>query len=154
VAPFVWAPYRRYFNEKLRVGSRAADPDRATAGREFFEVAFPAYAPTTVKDFCRLRRDRRIRQLRTEILRAGTSGDSLDPKYPQRILKEVLHAERRVSRIRRIIGWVATAIGSIPVPGLGAAATFAAEGIGAVVERKARKPWHWFYIVSDGRGAT
>jgi len=155
VAPFMWAPYRKYLEHKLvRKGDARNTDKELRAGREFFEIAFPAYAPTTVRQFARLRSDRRISQLREEMRRVADSGELLDPRYPQRILQEVLRVEKRLATFRRIIGWVATAVGVVPIPGIGTAASVLAEGIGAATERKRRKPWHWFYLISDGRGAT
>ena len=154
VAPFIWAPYERYLSEK-RGGSTDQDAQSTgTAGREFFQVAFPAYAPTTVREFTALRSDKRIKALRWEIRRAAEHGETPDPSYPQRVLNEVLRLERKAARVRRITSWIATAVGTIPVPGLGLAAAAAAEAATHHLDRKAREPWHWFYLVSDGRGAT
>ena len=150
VAPMMWAPYRRYIQEKL---ASAGATDQSAAGTEFFELAFPAYAPTSVKEFSKLRRDRRIGALRSEIRRASEHGDLIDPRYPQRVLEEVLQLELAGAKVRRITGWIATVVGSIPVPGLGIAATAAAEVVAALDKRKTR-PWRWFYLISDGRGAT
>jgi len=124
------------------------------AGNHFFEIAFPAYSPTTVRAFAKLRSDRRIKALRAEILRASQKGELLKPQYPQRILTEVLHLERNAARMRRIAGWIATAVGAIPVPGLGLAAAWVAEAVTNRMERKQREQCHWFYLISDGRGAT
>ena len=151
VAPMMWAPYRRYLQEKL---ASAGVMDQSEAGTEFFELAFPAYAPTSVKEFSKLRRDRRIGALRSEIRRASEHGDLIDPRYPQRVLDEVLRLELTGKKVRRIAGWVATAVGSIPVPGLGIAATATAEAITATQDKRRRRPWRWFYLISDGRGAT
>ena len=154
VAPFMWAPYRRYLEEKLDPSTATGSLPAEAAGRQFFRVAFPAYLPTSVRDFARLRSDRRIKGLRAEIQRASQGKEVLDPKYPQRILTEVLHLERRSARLRRIAGWIATAVGTIPVPGLGLAASAVAEGVVSRVEANQREPWHWFYLISDGRGGT
>ena len=89
-----------------------------------------------------------------EIRRASEHGDLLDPSYPQRVLDEVLQLERKDAKVRRIAGWVATAVGSIPVPGLGIAATATAEAVSATLKKRRTKPWRWFYLISDGRGAT
>ena len=151
VAPMMWAPYRRYLQEKLALGGMT---DQSAAGTEFFELAFPAYAPTSVKEFSKLRRDRRIGALRSEIRRASEHGDSIDPRYPQRVLDEVLRLELTGAKVRRIAGWVATAVGSIPVPGLGIAATATAEVIAAALNMRKTRRWRWFYLISDGRGAT
>jgi hypothetical protein len=152
VAPVMWAPYRRYLDEKLR--SRPDSIDSQTAGHQFFEVAFPAYSPTSVRAFAKLRTDKRIKALRAEILNASHKGDVLDPQYPQRVLTDLLHLEQSAARVRRIAGWIATAIGTIPIPGLGIAASVVAEAVTSQLERRQRKPWHWFYLISDGRGAT
>ena len=154
VAPVMWAPYRQYLQEKLDPRAATSSPHAEAAGRQFFSIAFPAYLPTSVRDFARLRADRRIKALREEIQRASRGSDMLDPEYPQRILTEVLHLERRSARVRRIAGWIATAVGSIPVPGLGLAAAALAEAVTNRKEGKQREPWHWFYLISDGRGAT
>jgi hypothetical protein len=154
VAPMMWAPYRRYLDEKLQMAPQMDAVNAQSAGRQFFEIAFPAYAPATVRDFALLRRDRRIHTLRSEILSAAERGELIDPQYPQRVLAEVLRLEQKSARVRRIAGWIANAVGLIPVPGLGLAATGASEAVTEYLDRKRRKPWHWFYLISDGRGAT
>ncbi|MDE0127983.1 MAG: hypothetical protein OXQ86_00255 [Gammaproteobacteria bacterium] len=151
VAPMMWAPYRRYLQEKL---ASTGAKDQSEAGRDFFELAFPAYAPTSIDEFSKLRVDRRIGTLRSEIRRAAEHGDLIDPRYPQRVLDEVLRLERKGAKVRRIAGWVASAVGSIPVPGLGIAATAASEAVNSALNRKRTRPWRWFYLISDGRGAT
>lgn len=151
VAPMMWAPYRKYLQEKL---ASAGETDQSARGSEFFKLTFPAYAPTSVKEFSKLRRDRRIGALRSEIRRASEHGDLVDPSYPQRVIEEVLRLELAGARVRRIAGWVAAAVGSIPVPGLGIAATATAEATTAALEKRRARPWRWFYLISDGRGAT
>ena len=138
VAPIMWAPYRRYLEEKLSPSLGSNLVKAQVAGNRFFEVAFPAYSPTTVRAFAKLRSDRRIKTLRAEILRAS----------------EVLPLERNAARMRRMAGWIATTVGEIPVPGLGLAAAWVAEAITNRMERKQREHCHWFYLISDGRGAT
>lgn len=151
VAPMMWAPYRRYMEAKLPHSPGVTSERAAT---EFFEVSFPAYAPTTAREFSRARSRKAIGSLRAEILRASETGDALDPQYPQRVLTEVLKLQAKSARMRRIVGWIANAIGVIPVPGLGLAASAAAEGVTALADKKRRKPWRWFYVISDGRGIT
>ncbi|WP_428103040.1 hypothetical protein [Candidatus Rariloculus sp.] len=151
VAPMMWAPYRRYLQEKL---ASTGAKDESAAGKEFFELAFPAYAPTSIDEFSKLRRDRRIGALRSEIRRASEHGDLIDPRYPQRVLDEVLRLERTGAKVRRIAGWVASAVGSIPVPGLGIAATATSEVVSVALNKRRTRPWRWFYLISDGRGAT
>jgi hypothetical protein len=152
-APVMWAPYRRYLEEKLRPPARAAD-EAQEAGRQFFKIAFPAYLPSSVRGFAKLRSDKRIAALRDEIRRSASSGEVMDPQYPQRVFSEVLRLEHRAARLRRIVGWIATGVGLIPVPGLGVAASIASEAITMRLERKQQKPWHWFYLISDGRGGS
>lgn len=154
VAPMMWAPYARYLEEKLRGTPAEREHRDADAARKFFEIAFPAYAPRSVGDFVRLRAHKHLATLRDEIRRAAATGDDLDPAYPQRVLAEVVDVERRGVRTRRIIGWIAAGVGSLPVPGLGLATTAAAEAASEVVMRRARKDHRWFYLVSDGRGGT
>lgn len=154
VSPFMWGPYRRCLEEKLVPTNWQGTVAIETAGRQFFEVAFPAFSPTTVRAFAKLRNDKRIRTLRAEILRASQTGELVDPQYPQRTLAEVLKLEQKSARIRRISGWIAAAVGAIPVPVLGVAATGVAEVVTSLIERRHQKPWHWFYLISDGRGAT
>jgi hypothetical protein len=154
VAPIMWAPYRRYLEEKLRLPPDPSAIDVQAAGHQFFEIAFPAYAPTTVRAFTKLRTDRRIKALRAEILGASQKGELLDPQYPQRVLTKILRLEQKAARVRRIAGWIATTIGTIPVPGLGLAAAGISEAVTSRLEWKRRKPWHWFYLISDGCGAT
>jgi hypothetical protein len=151
VAPMMWAPYRRYMETKL---SGSPDGVSEMAADQFFKVAFPAYAPTTVQEFAKARSRKAIGALRSEILRATETGDALDPQYPQRVLTEVLKIKTSSGKMRQIIGWIANAVGIIPIPGLGLAASAAGEGLATLLDRKQQRPWRWFYVMSDGRGIT
>ena len=52
VAPMMWAPYRRYLQEKLTL---TGAKDQSAAGTEFFNLAFPAYSPTSIDEFTSVR---------------------------------------------------------------------------------------------------
>jgi len=152
-APMFWAPYKRYLEAKSTEEAVALEAQkRAEAAHLFFTVAFPKYRPESVSEFRRLRNDKRLRQLRDEILAASKSGDVLDSMYPQRVLEKVLKVEKRIGRVRQISGWISSAIRSIPLPGIGLAATAASELISHRVEKKRRRDWNWFYLISDGIG--
>ena len=146
-APMFWAPYRLYLEQKT-----ASTNQQTEAPRLFFKIAFPRYQPSSVKDLKRLRQDRRARQLREVILSAAQSGDVMDPKYPQRILEEVFRLEKKIGQVRQIISWISSAIGLVPVPGLGLATTVVGELASTGIEQWLRKDWHWFYLISDGTG--
>lgn len=152
-APMFWAPYKRYLETKSNEAEVALEAyEQAEAAHRFFSVAFPAYRPESVSKLGRLRNDKRLRQLRDEIMAASKSGDILDSAYPQRVLEEVLKVEKRVGRVRKISGWLSSAIGSIPLPGIGLAATAASELLSNRLEKKYRQDWNWFYLISDGTG--
>lgn len=152
-APMFWAPYSRYLEEKSIDGGLANRArKKAQAANLFFSVAFPQYRPETANEFKRLRKDKRLRQLRTEIEDASKSGDVLDPHYPQRVLGQVLRVERKVGRARQISGWISSAINSVPLPGVSLASAALTELVSSSVERRLRRPWNWFYLISDGTG--
>jgi hypothetical protein len=144
-----WAPYSKYLETKAGVQDRNA-PE---AARLFFELAFPLFRPTTVRQFAKLRSDRRLRHLREEIERAYKTGDVLDRGYPQRILVEVLRSQQEAAQVRKILGWVATPA-SFVLPALGMMPTATAEGIGVVSDRLRKRTLDWFYLISDGVGIT
>jgi len=148
-APLPWAPYGRYFKQKI-VESDAQE--LIDAARSFFEVAFPTYRPETVREFGRIRADGRLRALREEISRAATSGDLLDRTYPQRVLEEVLRIERRAGRWRKIMGYASFALGLPASPEAGAATGIAGELVGAAIEKRMKHQSSWFYLISNGRG--
>ncbi len=153
LAPMFWAPYKVYLEEKSDTSKTAANVhERAEAARLFFTIAFPRFKPDTVRELSRLRRDRRIRQLREVIISTVRGGDVIDPQYPQRVLEQVFRLERRIGRIRQIAGWISSAIGSIPLPGLGIMSTVASELVTLGVEHWLREDWKWFYLISDGTG--
>jgi len=155
IAPMLWAPYKGYLKAKAaEVPALQKIDDRGDASRLFFKVAFPKYRPETVSQLSRLRRDKRIRQLREEIVAASKTGEVIDPEYPQRVLQEVLKVEKKVGRVRQISGWISSAVGSIPLPGVGLAATAVAEIVSRPIENRIRKNWNWFYLISDGTGHT
>ncbi|HEU0145109.1 MAG TPA: hypothetical protein VFQ47_10020 [Nitrososphaera sp.] len=151
--PMFWAPYKRYLEAKSSEAEVALMAhEQAEAAHLFFSVAFPKYRPESIEALARLRNDKRLRQLRDEIIAASKSGDILDATYPQRVLEEVLKVEKKVGRVRQISGWISSAIGSIPLPGIGLAATAAGELVSNRVEKKYRRDWNWFYLISDGTG--
>jgi len=154
-APMFWAPYRNYLAKKVEnkssVGYATNDAD---AAKQFFQVAFPRYAPNTVDHLRRLRSDPRISQLRSEIRRAVNSGDLMDPTYPQRVLEEVFKLERRIGKVRQIGGWIGSGLGLIPVLGIGIASSAVTELIGGAVEKSIKKGFRWLYLISDGTGYT
>lgn len=150
VSPMLWAPYRRYLQEKFATPAL----ERQQAGEDFFKLAFPAFAPSDVEEFSRLRNHHALVGLREEIIRASQSGDVLDPRYPQRVLEDVLRIEARGKKTRRILGWIASAIGMVPVPGLGLAASGVTEAASLALDKRRARPMRWFYLVSDGRGLT
>ena len=153
VAPMFWAPYKGYLEAKSDEATRARSAEeRAEAARLFFRIAFPRYGPETVRELSQLRRDGRLRQLRQVIQSASKTGEVMDPEYPQRVLEDVLRVERKVGRERQIMAWISSAIGLIPFPGVGFAATGGSELVTFAVERRARKNWNWFYLISDGTG--
>lgn len=152
VVPMPWAPYAKYIAAKAT--HLPAGRDDLTAARLFFEIAFPRYRPGSIRDFARLRADKRIRALRDVIRQAYATGDVVDPKYPQRILEEVLGLERGASKWRKVTGWIAALADFVPVPGAGAVAKLAEELTGAVIDRRAEKPLQWFYLISNGRGLS
>jgi hypothetical protein len=153
VAPMFWAPYKRYLATKSTEAEKALEAqERAQAARLFFSVAFPRYKPESLGEMSRMRQDKRLRQLRDEIITASTTGDLLDPAYPQRVLEEVLKVEKKVGRVRKISGWISSAVGMTPVPGTGIAANLASELISRRAESRIRKDWSWFYLISDGTG--
>ncbi len=146
-----WAPYSEYYRVKASGPSPIQDvSDSAEAARRFFDVAFPRFRPDTVEHLSKLRSDPRIKSLRDEIVRASRSGDSLDPQYPQSILQEVLRTDKSVERLRRITGWISSAVGIIP--GASLAATAIGEVAASAATARKRKHLEWMYVVSDGVG--
>jgi hypothetical protein len=152
-APMLWAPYGEYLQTKALESIPVKEVNKQLeASRLFFRVAFHRYRPDNVRDLERLRRDKRVRQLRDVIVTASETGEVMDPQYPQRVLEGVLKIEKRIGRIRQISGWISSAIGCIPIPLLGLGATAAAEVISRQVETSLRRKWNWFYLISDGTG--
>lgn len=153
VSPMFWAPYKGYLEVKSDEAEAARNAEeRSEATRLFFRIAFPRYRPDTIRELGRLRQDKRLQQLREIIVSASQTGDVMDPEYPQRILEEVLEVERKIGRIRQIVGWISAAIGLVPLPGVGIASTVVSELASAGIEARLRKKWNWFYLISDGAG--
>lgn len=152
-APMFWAPYGRYLDAKIDASSDLPDgADRPAAARVFFEVAFPRFKPETVAELSKLRKDRRLGQLRMEIERAYNTGEALDKDYPQAILQEALRVDRRVGAVRKITGWISAGLGLLP--GLGLPAAVGAEIASSIAEANARRRLDWLYMISDGVGST
>jgi hypothetical protein len=154
--PMFWAPYARYLEVKGK-----ANLDEPDAARLFFDVAFPAFRPSTIRQFAYLRSDRRLDHLRDEIRRAHASGDVMEAEYLNRIIRELLGPEMtKTARNRRILGWLATGAGFVAsaagVPPIPAAIgpAVGADVAEKVVESVRRKSLDWLYLISDAVGIT
>ena len=153
--PMLWAPYRRYLVEKSRaLAELSSAPELAENAKLFFGIAFPRFAPDTVGKLARLRNNRDITHLRSEIVRAAEAGSLIDPDYPQRILEQAFHLERSIGKVRQVAGWISSALGLIPAPGLSVATTALSELAASAVEKRLKQPLKWFYLISDGTGHT
>lgn len=154
-APMLWAPYDLYLKEKsLNSPLLQESINRKTAVSQFFCVAFPAYRPQNFADFAKLRRNKHIQQLREEIIRAARTDCVMDAKYPQSVLQQVLEIEKKAERVRKICGWLNSLIGAIPIPGFSLATTAATEVVSSKIQKRIRQDWHWFYMISNGKGYT
>jgi len=148
-APLAWAPYANYFRAKLANDAANFARDSAT---EFFEISFPTYRPESVKEFIRLHRDKRVRALREEIVRAHATGDVFDPRYPQRVLEDVIRLQRRAGKKRHVVSWIATLVGLVPEPIVSVSSAVANEIASKVIDVRNERTHRWFYLISDGTG--
>ena len=151
-----WRDYEPLYRRKfLSIGITETHHDKQIRkANQLFTVAFPEFSSWTATSILRALRDPRIVDLRQLVNQAATADTEFDGDYARRVLAEVLEAEHSVGRMNRRVSLITSPLGYIPVVGT-PLQMGVAEIAGRVVERKAKQPFRWYYLISDfGRSHT
>ena len=113
-----------------------------------FTIAFPELAIRDTRTLISILNDKRVHELRQLIDDAVAGKVQFDEKFAKSVLTELLHAERKVSKFRSILGYLTLPLGFIPVFGT-PVQKVVEEAVGLSVEHKMKRKHQWFYMISD-----
>ena len=146
-----WMDYSPFYQKKfVSVGKLDVEHQEtsAEAVHTLFKLSFPDLAIHDVKQFVKLVKDRRIESLRAKIQEAVDGKIRFDGDFARQTLHEVLRLERRAAHYRHVTFFLTLPLHFIPLVGA-AVHKVAEEAVNTVVERKLKRPFRWFYLLSD-----
>jgi hypothetical protein len=150
-----WADFAPFYRQKFLAVGHDNPPGSAAAeaSRQLFSIAFPEFAIDNPEQLVKLLKDKRVGELRGLISEASTGAVVFDEAFARSVLHEVFGIERKLSKERRLVGYLTLPVSFIPFVG-----TFAQllvqEAAGTLLERRLTRPYRWFYLLSDlGRAA-
>lgn len=145
-----WADFLPFYEHKFkRLNSKGIQAEEETqASRRLFEISFPEFAISDTKTLIKILRDKRIADLRTLIKESVADMVEFDEKFARSVFKEVLGIERQAARHRNLVSYLTIPLDIIP--GIGTFAQKAAEELaGALLDKKLKQKYRWFYLLSD-----
>jgi hypothetical protein len=149
-----WADYSPFYDHKfLSVGRENMNHGKQVdAAHQLFQISFPELSITSPSALLKVIRDKRVVELRHLVDEAAMGRVQFDHKFAKRTLWEVLGRERRASRRRTIVAYLAQPLNLIPSIGtvLGTALQLGvSEGASTVIDRKLKDGYQWFYLLSE-----
>ncbi|HSS21213.1 MAG TPA: hypothetical protein VLL54_14160 [Pyrinomonadaceae bacterium] len=145
-----WYDFRPFYRAKFRRIGREGTPAEPEIDnvKRLFEISFPNLSFWEPRLIVKALKDKRIQDLRNLVARAVNGEVEFDTKFATRILYEVFRVERDLSKLRSIVSYATSPLGFLPWIGT-PAQKGVEEGIVAPVARKQRKPFRWFYMISE-----
>jgi hypothetical protein len=144
-----WADFSPFYRQKfLSVGQDIPGAAVEEAAQQLFDIAFPEFAIESPEHLVRLLKHRRVGELRALINEASTGAVTFDETFARSVFREVFGIERKLGKSQRIVGYLTLPIGFIPMVG-NFAQLLLQEVAGTALERRLRKPYRWFYMLSD-----
>jgi hypothetical protein len=145
-----WQDFRPFYRDKfLRVGKDAPPAEQQIdAVNSLFNVSFPEFTFWRPKEIIRAIKDKRIRELR-QLVDAAVNGEAtFDREFAVRVLHEVFKVEQSMAKVRNLLSYVTLPIDFVPFVG-NVAQKVAEEAIARPIESKKKKPFRWFYLISE-----
>ncbi|MCZ6624067.1 MAG: hypothetical protein O7B35_07540 [Deltaproteobacteria bacterium] len=145
-----WEDYAPFYRAKfLTIGAEERPgQENMRAVRKLFEVSFPEISFSNPRSLIKILTDKRITQLR-ELVEKAVRGDvEFDKEFANRTFQEVLRIEQKAGRVRKIVSWATLPLSFIPVVG-SPLQKGVEEAAGHIVERKLKKDFRWFYLISE-----
>ena len=145
-----WADFLPFYRQKfLSVGYEDLEAQKQIeASKGLFTVSFPEFAITDTATLIRVLNDKRIVDLRQLVQDSVDGKVSFDEGFAKRVLKEVLTVEREAARYRTIISYLTIPLDLVPYVG-----TFVQKAVeeaaGMMVEKRLKRGYRWFYMLSD-----
>lgn len=145
-----WEDMSPFYREKFLNIGRPHFPHENDIGqmRKLFDLTFPEFSFWDPRGVVKALKDSRIKDLRLLVQEAVSGATEFDHEFARKTLVDVLTTEQKISRIRNIVSYVTIPVSFVPWVG-----TVLEKGIdeiaGKVVEKKLRRDYKWFYLISE-----
>jgi hypothetical protein len=145
-----WIDFLPFYHHKfLSVGQEDITTEQhIKESQKLFRVSFPEFAISDISSLIKALEDKRIVSLRNLVQDAVDGKATFDEAFAKTVLREVLDVERRARRYRNITSYLTMPVGFIPWIGTPAQKVLE-EAVGIPLEKKLKKPYQWFYLLSD-----
>jgi len=145
-----WYDFQPFYREKfLRVAKDAPPGEKEIENvKKLFEISFPEFTFWHPDNVIRALKDDRIRDLRVLVDQACKGEVEFDREFANRTLQEVLKMETGIGTFRNMVSYATAPLGFIPVVGTPVQKAVE-ESATRLVERKKRKKFRWFYMISE-----
>jgi hypothetical protein len=148
-----WRDLNPFYEVKFLSVGKGTGPAEAQRQQleKLFTIPFPELAIRDTRTLMKALNDRRITDLRQLISDAVAGKAEFDAAFAKSVLTKVLAAEMKATKWRNLVGYLTMPLGLLPV--VGAVADKAAEeAVGALIDRKVRREYQWFYLLSEIAG--
>lgn len=146
-----WEDFAPFYREKfLTIGrGETDDQKRVRKSKQLFEVAFPTFGRSCdAGRVLKVLKDSRVADLRLLVDKAVADETEFDKEFANQTLQEVVKIGQLIDRRKRVLSYVSSPLGLVPF--VGTMAQKAIEEIGGrMLESAARKPFRWYYLVSE-----
>ena len=145
-----WSDMRPFYQTKFTRIGIPQPPNQVEIEKLncLFDVSFPEFTFWRPHAIVRALRDSRITELRKLVVDATRDETTFDKEFANRVLSEVLTIERKVANMRNIVSYATMPLGFIPIAGT-PIQKLAEEVVMKPLERKLRKKFNWFYLISE-----
>ncbi len=145
-----WSDFMPYYRRKfLGIGQGDAGNQKAVeSGHRLFTVSFPELNVADPDRLLQVVNHPLIDELRT-LIQSSVDGDvEFDQEFANGVLRDVLKAEQRSSRVQRTISWLTLPLGVIPGSGI-FGPKIVEELTGLIADNFIKKKHRWYYMLSD-----
>ncbi len=144
-----WENIQPFYHEKLlRVAGGRDERNQRAKLKELFTMGLPDYQPRNAKEFLRLASDRRLSRLREIITYAAQTGESVDQRFVQSSLRELMDSRERADRLRKRTAWITSPLLLLHLPGH-LIREVIVEGLHHAAKTKIEEQYSWPTLIID-----
>ncbi len=147
-AIYDWHDIEPLYQKKFNLCLKTDDSAYVDKGRKLFELLCPSFEKMDAKALLAFISDKRIESLRELLAAAVSSGEHLDEDFVNRTFREVVKAQVRQDRQRRLIGWLSLPLDFIPIVGT-PVQKVVEESAMKLLSRNFERQYRWFFLLHD-----